>query len=124
MTVLPRMIEVIVRIIAAGVMADPSVAVGVHVRCAGMSGRLARSGGKMRAPARGGRPMRRYMAATHAVRCTARTVSSTAGHMLRKRANGQHHCRPDQTDQNFHECSIAEGNASDIVLHATSCARR
>ena len=123
-TVLPRMIEVIVRIVAAGVVADPLVAVGMHVRCGGVPGRLARAGRKTRARARGRRTMRRYVSATHAVHSPAPTVSSPAGDVLRKCADGQHQCRPDQTDQHFHECFVTEVDTSRIVLHATSCARR
>jgi hypothetical protein len=38
--------------------------------------------------------MRRDMTAAHVVRSTARTMSraASAGHMLRKRADGQHQC--------------------------------
>ena len=61
MTMFPRMIEVIVRIIAARVVTDPSIAVGMHVRRCGTSRPIAYARGGMRVTRTSGRTVRRYV---------------------------------------------------------------
>jgi hypothetical protein len=116
------MIEMIVRIIAAGVVTDPAIAVGMHVRCCGVPGRLAHSGRQSWMCAHRSGTMRRYMSAAHAMRSAAHTVAS-AGYMLRKCADRQNQCRADQTDKHFHGRSIAGKSDFDILRHATPHAR-
>jgi hypothetical protein len=89
MPMLPRVIQMILRIIAARTVTDPSIVIGMHVGCSGMSGRLARSGRKSWVCAHGRRSMSRYMSAAHAMRCAAPTVG-TVGYTLRKCAERQH----------------------------------
>jgi hypothetical protein len=71
---LPRMIEVIVRIVAAGIMANPPVAVGVHVRNVGMPlfvGKVAVFRCRMSSPAHGRWTVRGNVAASDAAGSTA-----------------------------------------------------
>jgi hypothetical protein len=48
MAVLPGMIEVIVRVVAAGVVTHPLVVIGMHMRCRRVSGLFVHVGGNAR----------------------------------------------------------------------------
>ena len=47
-SMLPGMIEMIVRITAAGVVAHPRIVIGMHMRCAGVAGLFVHVGGAVR----------------------------------------------------------------------------
>jgi hypothetical protein len=80
-TMLPRMIEVIVRVAPTRIMSDPKIIFRVHMRCRGMIGRVGVAGPEMRPFAARRGAMCRYMS-------TPNRMSSAA--MLCECVNGQH----------------------------------
>jgi len=83
MAMLPGMIEVIVRVVAAGVVAYPLIVIGMYMRRSGVSGLFVHVGGNARLSAhRRGTVGRDVTAADAMRRCT---VTAAAGWVLRIR---------------------------------------